>query len=284
MQSPDLSDLDSKISALKPSGERISQEETQVLQSVSAAVRILKAFAVAEGDLGVTELSDQTGFSKSHVSKVVAVLRSEGLLEQLPNRKYRVGQGLFVLGTRFVEANPLSKFAVGLMRRFAEKSGHSLALSVRAGDQIVHMVIVEGTRYPDCRWRTGRPVILHTSAAARVLLSFAPRPEVDRIMARHGYPKITERTILDRAGFHAALDDTVSKGFAETRSEGVPGLGAIALPVFDTHTACRAAIAVLFPEHAVDAKGSERLRTSLRGLAVRVSTFMGCPGYPYPAR
>ncbi|MDN5928302.1 MAG: IclR family transcriptional regulator [Hyphomicrobiales bacterium] len=251
-----------------------------MIRSVEAAIRILLVFAEHNRELGVTELAEITGFSKSHVAKVLSVLKNEKVVEQDRTRKYRVGQKLFMLGSRFVEMNPLARLSLPRMRELADKTGHSITLTARSGDDIVHVVAVDGENYPDCRWRVGRPIIHHTSAVGRVLLAYAPRHHVEQLIVRKGLPPLTSRTITDRDEFFRALAETRERGYAGTWSEGVEGLGAIAVPVMDRNRDIVAALAAIFPAHLVT-KDEEiaPLRRELHRGARRISLALGCSDY-----
>ena len=69
------------------------------VQSIERAISILKAFSTEKGELGVTELSRQLNLHKSTVSRLLASLQREGLVEEdLVTRKYRLGMALVTLG------------------------------------------------------------------------------------------------------------------------------------------------------------------------------------------
>ncbi|MGE3877335.1 MAG: IclR family transcriptional regulator [Parvibaculaceae bacterium] len=251
-----------------------------MIRSVEAAIQILLVFAEHDRELGVTELSEITGFSKSHVAKVLGVLKNEKVIEQSRTRKYRVGQKLFMLGSRFVEMNPLARLSLPRMRELADKTGHSITLSARSGDDIVHVVAVDGENYPDCRWRVGRPIIHHTSAVGRVLLAYTPRHHVEQLLQKKGLPPLTSRTITDRDEFFGALAATRERGYAGTWSEGVEGLGAIAVPVMDRNKEVVAALAAIFPAHLVtEEEQITPLRRQLHRSAQRISLSLGCADY-----
>ena len=73
--------------------------KTSGVQSIERAIAILKAFSPKREELGVTELSRQLNLHKSTVSRLLASLQREGLVEENPvTRKYRLGMALVTLG------------------------------------------------------------------------------------------------------------------------------------------------------------------------------------------
>src|SRR3712207_3749202 len=72
-------------------GERNS---VAAVQSVDRALSVLEIQA-AHGEAGVTEVAAELGVHKSTAFRLVAVLESRGLVEQLADRgKYRLGFGV----------------------------------------------------------------------------------------------------------------------------------------------------------------------------------------------
>ena len=85
------------VSDVEPPGTAVPK--TSSVQSIERAIAILKAFSSEKKELGVTELSRQLGLHKSTVSRLLASLQREGLVEEtLVTRKYRLGMALVTLG------------------------------------------------------------------------------------------------------------------------------------------------------------------------------------------
>lgn len=63
------------------------------VQSVDRAISVLEL--LAQGEAGITEIAGELGVHKSTVSRLVSVLESRGLVEQLGERgKYAIGFGV----------------------------------------------------------------------------------------------------------------------------------------------------------------------------------------------
>src|SRR5690349_9009482 len=70
------------------------------LSSVATAMRLLKTFSEEAEEISVSALAVKLGVAKSTVHRLAVTLVSEGLLEQnRENQRYRLGIGLFALGT-----------------------------------------------------------------------------------------------------------------------------------------------------------------------------------------
>lgn len=239
------------------------------------------AFEGQKDDLGVTDIAQMTGYGKSHVAKLLAVLRAEGAVTQGRSRKYRIGQRIFGLGNHFVRVSPLATTALPVMQDLSALTGHSITLTIREGNEILHLMAVDGPKFPECRWRVGQPVIHHTSAAARVLLAYMQPRQVDYLLRTKGLPRITDQTIVDKAAFRTMLQHTRDHGYAFTVSEGVDGLAGLAVPLLTVSGEVVAALAALFPESLLSRNPVEPLCDHLWKSAETLSLSLGSTRYPF---
>lgn len=252
-----------------------------MIKSAQAAIRVLMAFEGQQHDLGVTDIAAITGYGKSHVAKLLAVLREEGAVTQVRSRKYRIAQRIFGLGSHFVRASPLAETALPVMQVLSALTGHSITLTIREGNEILHLMAVDGPKFPECRWRVGKTVNHHTSAAARILLAHMQPRQVDYLLRAKGLPRITDHTIVDKTAFKMAIQDVHDHGYAFTVSEGVEGLAGVAVPVLTSSGEVVAALAALFPQRLLPSNPVEPLCQELWKSAEILSLSLGCARYPF---
>jgi DNA-binding IclR family transcriptional regulator len=66
--------------------------EARTASVVSNAIAVLRCFSVREPLLGVTEIAGRVGLHKSTVSRILATLEQENLVERDPQtRRFRLG-------------------------------------------------------------------------------------------------------------------------------------------------------------------------------------------------
>jgi DNA-binding IclR family transcriptional regulator len=76
------------------------------------------------------------------------------------------------------------------------------------------------------------------------MLAFAPRPFQARILSRR-LAAFTDKTITSAERLEKSLLDVAKRGYASAPEESMLGLNAVATPIFDSHDACVAALAVV---------------------------------------
>ncbi len=252
------------------------------MKALSTALRLLREFQTANTPLGVGDLSERLGLHKSQVSKVLNVFREHQLLEQDSlTRKYSVGLGAFTLGARYVNSHPLASEALPVMRKLVDGCRHSATLTIIYGDDVIHLMAVEGPLFVDGRWRVGRLLPYHATSSGKVLLAYESPERLEAILERKGLPRITPRTICDRQKFRAVLRKVRETGVAISRGESVPGLGALAVPVFGRQGAVVAALGLVFPDHLVGSGHEGPFVDLLHAAARRLSARTGAEVYPY---
>lgn len=262
----------------------LHEPERPTIKALSTALRLLMRFVAAPGPVGVGELAEQTGLHKSQVSKILKTFRDFDFLEQdAVTQKYSVGLNAFALGNNYVNANPLSRDALPVMRKLVDETGHSAVLSILRDGNVIHLLAVEGRRFIDGRWRVGRWMPYHATAAGKLLLGFGPADRLDLLLRTRGLPRITPNTITKERQFRAAVQRARETGISVSRSETYAASAAIAAPVFDESGQAVAALGLICPEHLLTAEEEHRLVAPLQQAARELSLRMGAEIYPYGA-
>jgi len=256
------------------------------LKSLDSALRVFLEFSRDSGRWSVGDLCLKTGLKKSQVSKILAGFREHGLLTQdSRTREYCVGVRTVALAGQYLKSNMLSREALSPMRRVVNLTEHTATLCVLDGSDVMYLLSVESEQFIDHGWRAGSYIPFHATAAGKLLVAFLPDDEVDRIIAAKGMPRYTPTTICDADALRAEFQVIRKNGVALTHSEGTPGGGARAVPVFGEHQQVIAALGVVYAYHLVTEKTGRDITRSLHYQAQMLSLRMGARVYPYgPAK
>lgn len=252
------------------------------IKTLATALSVLARFITAQAPLGVGELAQQIGLSKSQVSKILKTFRDYGFLEQdAATQKYSVGLNAFALGNNYVNAFPLSRNALPVMRKLVDETGHSAVVSVLHGSDVIHLLAVEGRLFIDGRWRVGRFMPYHSTTAGKLLLALGPPERVNQLLKTHGLPRITPNTITNEREFRAALEKARKSGISVSRSETYAASASIGAPVLGTSGQAIAVLGLICPEHLLTRQEEKRLVAPLQRAARELSFKMGAETYPF---
>jgi IclR family acetate operon transcriptional repressor len=257
------------------SPETASEPRGNGIQSVRRAASLLRAFGTGAPELGVSELGRRLNLHKSTVSRLLATLESEGLLERAPGtEKYRLGPEFARLAGRADHFGDVREVARPFLVELAELTRETANLAVLDGDEVNNVDQVSGPHLVRVGNWVGRRTPLHCVANGKALLAFLPKDEMDRLTAGP-LAAFTPLTITRPAALRAALAQVRQQGYATALGEIEEGLNAIAAPIWDADDTMAAAISVSGPAYRVTPQRVPELGQITRDFARRVSNRMG---------
>ena len=200
-------------------------------------VDLLAALASSEAHaagLGVARLAVLTGRAESQVSRALAAMAAEGLVERDPDsRRYALGWRLYAFAARTAEAR-LVRAGGRVLAALARRHRVGAHLCRLHGDAVATVLTVDGDGSPP---RTGfdvSDVPIAVSSAGRVLLAFRDEAALARRLAARGLdPRIAARVVAD--------------GVAVVDGELDARLAGASAPVRDVHGGVVAAVNVSGP-------------------------------------
>lgn len=113
-------------------------ESTRGPSVIVNVLRIIRCFTVDEPEQGVTEIAEKVGLHKSSVSRILATLEQEHVVEQDPRtRRFRLGLGLIAVAGPLLAQLDVRQVAVDDLQTLAELTGETSALAVWNGEAAV---------------------------------------------------------------------------------------------------------------------------------------------------
>lgn len=200
--------------------------------------------ALAErGGAQIRELSTALGIPRSTVYRILNSLEAHALVVRSGETAYRLGPKLLRLARAVPGGADLVSVARPAMEALAEEIGATVKLSVLEAGTALVVAVAEGPQTYSITTQVGRRFPLHAGAASKVLAAFAPAAVREALLAAP-LPAATPATITDPAALAAELAEVRVRAFAEDRGEFVPGVCAVAVPVFGAGGGCVAALSV----------------------------------------
>ena len=120
------------------------------VEAVERALSILEAFGETRAELTLTEIAEETGLYKSTILRLAASLGRYGYLVRDDRGLFRLGPGLWRLGSSYRRNFDLDEFIRPVLRGLVNETGETASFSVRDGDERVDRLPVLGQRH---RWR-----------------------------------------------------------------------------------------------------------------------------------
>src|SRR6266851_347730 len=201
------------------------------IQSLERAVAILRV--LAQGHLeGVrlAEVTAQTGLSRSTAHRITSALIDLGLVDQEPSGRLFPGLALLGLGAASANRYGLAELAAPFCQRLADRTGDTIYLSLRRGNEVLCVDRVEGA-FPIkiLTWNVGDCRPLGINASGLAIMASLSDAEVARITEANA-SRVEDITGHDRADVLAFVERTRREGYAFNAGFSAPGMAAVNNP------------------------------------------------------
>ena len=204
------------------------------VQSLERACTLLDLMGQAEGDIGLSELSDQSGLPLPSVHRLMKTLIGRGYGRQLASRRYTLGPRLIWLGE--VASHLLARRARPFLAELVQTTGETANMAMMDGDEVTYVAQVPSKHSMRMFTEVGGHVKAHCTGVGKALLAQLDSKEVEALVARTGMPAKTPHTITDPASLLAELEVIRERGYAVDNGEQEVGVRCIAVPVIGTPT------------------------------------------------
>ncbi len=198
-----------------------SLREPRYSQSLERGLAILGCFTPERPVLGIADIADELGMSRSTTHRYVITLVALGYLEQGASRKYRLGLKVTDLGMAALNATGLREHAREDLEELRVRSSYTVNLGVLDGTDVLY---VERAR----SWRRGQDKIdlgLHPgsrlpaycTSMGKILLANLPEDEQRELIGEMTLTKMGPNTITSKKALREELDEVLRRGLRRQR-------------------------------------------------------------------
>jgi IclR family KDG regulon transcriptional repressor len=244
------------------------------IAAVDRALALMETLADTPG-LGVTELAERTGNTKSLTFRLLYTLEQRGFVQKDPGaRSYSLGYRTLFLADQTRRQSRLIAAATPFLDALAEEARENAMLIVREERNSLCVALREAPSPLRLFAQVGRLGPLHAGGGPKVLLAHAPEAVRDAVLDGP-LESFTATTLTDPAKLRRALDEIRRLGFTLSIGELDPDVFSMAAPVFDYSGEAVAALSVAGPVSRLSNGGRERLRGLVVASAERLSQALG---------
>lgn len=228
--------------------------DPRLSRSLEYGIAILESFSREHQALGIAEMADIVGISRSTTHRYAITLVALGYLEQDPKRKYRLSTGAAGAGSAAIGAIRRQVPARVALEELRDETGHTVSMGVLDGTRVVYIHRLLGHRPGqhaiDQGLGVGANVPVHCTALGKVLLASLSDAERRELLAnleltRHGPSSITQKNKLD-----AELDRISAREVVVSDEELIRGARSLAVLVPRPRSEHSLAIEVTVPSSA----------------------------------
>lgn len=144
-------------------------------------LKLLETLSLSENPRGITDLSNELGFTKSNIHRLLEALTDQGYVRQIPqNSTYELTTKIWQLGSAVIKRLDLIKIARPALIRLSEITGETIHLSILEGTDVVYVDKIEGAHHIRAHTSVGARAPAWTVATGKAMLSLLPDSYLDQ--------------------------------------------------------------------------------------------------------
>ncbi len=214
------------------------------MSTTDKALSLLALFSHVCPEIGLTDLSKQSGFDKATTLRHARALLRSGLLEQNPDsRRYRLGAEILRLANLREGMFPLRTVAQPVVEALAQITGETVHFSARAGDTLGTVIAHTSAKTVRIVVEPGLLLPWHATASGLAFLSQLSSKEGERLveLSVASHPSLAQP---DASFVKDAIQLASVRGFAVCADRLERGVAGVASVVFDSSGAPIGTLAV----------------------------------------
>lgn len=249
-----------------------------MLETVRTCGSVLNLFDEAHPEWGVTELSRALETPKSSMHELVASLAEIGLLQRMPNGRYRLGWRISVLNSRLFATMDFREVSREVMSDLLARFGETVHLGVLDWTDVVFIEKLAGTHavnVPGAAIGERKPAA--EIAVGKCLLACKADEDIRGLYSMSESPALRAGIRVPNVQIEALLIElaTVRKTFCAFNPQ--PEVCAIGAPIWDHSNSVVAGLSMSVPTYRYN-QGPDVLSKAVSSAADRISPRLGATG------
>ncbi len=225
------------------------------VQSIETGGAILMALAQAGGPLKLRDLAETLGMAAAQLHPYLVSFRNINMVEQTETGQYQLGPFALRLGLTRLRNQNAYRETIRRVPDLADELGLMVAISVWGlhGPTIVY--IAESTARIHSNVAVGGTFMMTATATGKVFSAFLPLATTEPLVRAElsgAQPPLYTIPAVDEEAYRADVRDAAKVGYSITRDAPIPGVSAIAAPVFDHTGTIQLAVTIIGPTNYID--------------------------------
>lgn len=248
------------------------------VQSIDTGGVVLSVLARAQGPLKLRDLAEEVGMAAAQLHPYLVSFRKMGMVEQTEAGHYQLGAFALHLGLTRLRNQNAYRETVRRIGTLADDLHLMIAVTVWGlhGPTIVY--IQESSARIHANVQVGNIFLMTATATGRIFAAYLPRAVTEPMVRQER----TDRSLLERGPFEfdesrywSDVEEVRDRGWETTRDLPIPGVSAVAAPVFDHTGKMQLALTAIGPTSIVDLADEGTAVAGLLEFTRRLSSELG---------
>lgn len=241
------------------------------IQSVEVGGQLLKALVRSGRRMALKDLAREADMTAAKAHPYLVSFGKLGLIEQDPvSGHYGLGPLAVQLGLISLQQVDPVRLAIAELPALALEMACTVSAAVWSANGPIIVRVEEGPRAVNVTMRHGMPASLRHTGTGKVFAAYMPEARLQAALAVQGVPDA-----LADGQFRAELARIRELGLSQVREELIPGISAMAVPVFDGFGDLVLGIAAIGPSPMLDLDPDGPQATALKAVGRSLSARLG---------
>ncbi|WP_375175056.1 IclR family transcriptional regulator [Pseudooceanicola sp.] len=244
------------------------------MTTVDKAMKLLRQFSLERLEIGLNELSRQTGEDKAVVRRILVSLMKSGFVEQNPeNQRYFLGSGFLALARLREATVPMVRATQIVSAWLCSKTNETVHVSIAGQTGMSTVAYNLPPRGNVINLRPADRYPFNSSSSGLAYLSFCTPVTRERLLELPR-ERLTRFTVTDPDELRALCATTRANGYACTRNTVEEGVASVAMPFFLGSADPSGTVAIAVPDLNLTPEHESFLVASLRAGVGRLETAL----------
>lgn len=261
-----------------------AEREQRGIQSVEVGGQLLIALAHSGRPMALKDLAREAGMSPAKAHPYLVSFGKLGLIAQDEGSgRYGLGPLALQLGLISLQQFDPVRIATPLLRELAQALGHTMAIAVWGNRGATIVRIEEAPSAVHVNMRHGTVMSLRGTASGLLFAAWLPREAVLAALLDEQAAELRQRGQAVPAKLKPSIDASFDATLARIREQGVsritdgvvPGVSAMAAPVFGEAGQIVLSLTAIGPTAIFDARVNGEVATALKRSAQGLSQRLG---------
>lgn len=256
----------------------IASKTQRGIQTLETGGTILRALAAAAGPIKLRDLADAIDLAPSQLHPYLVSLRKIRMVEQTRTGRYTLGPFALQLGLSRLRGQDAFHEAIERVPALADECQLMVAISVWGLHGATIVYVKESTARVHANVRPGG-IFMTTLTATGRLFAACHSPELTEPVIERELTEIRQSQSapyeLEETWFRRRVEQIRTRGYETTLDIPIPGVSAIAAPVFDHSGMMQLALTLIGPTPMIDLAHNGPSVTRLLAVAEQLSEDLG---------
>ena len=249
------------------------------IETIETGMRLLLVLAEIERPQMLKTIAAAAGMAPSKAHRYLVSFVRTGFVDRDPDTgRYRLGPASMQIGLSALGSVNAIALATQATIQLRDDIDETISLSVWGSHGPTIVRIEEASRPVTFNARVGTILPLLSSSSGQVFGAFLPESVTAPILRNElkaNRQRNDPRLITTMEEAQALLRDVRNRGLGRVRGEMMPGVGAIAAPIFDHRGQPAVAIAAVGPNDVFDSRWNGETARLVRSAAEQISAKLG---------